>query len=111
LLEHPHLNARNVISALILAGAALTAGCVHAPLNRPLSTAAAASQPPSPSVTRTPGNDVMVALFFSGGGTRAASLSLCAISCSGDIFMKRITSWNMNRTSAKSVVTFSFAIS
>jgi NTE family protein len=69
------LNARNLSLALSLAGFPL-AGCVHAPLNRPLLSAAALGAPQAVPGNQAAGdNDLMVALFFSGGGTRAASLS------------------------------------
>jgi NTE family protein len=54
----------------------LLAGCVHAPLNRPLLTASAAGAPRlAPENKHRGDDDLMIALFFSGGGTRAASLS------------------------------------
>jgi NTE family protein len=54
----------------------LLAGCAHAPLNRPLLSASALAAPqPGPGSQDAGDSDVMVALFFSGGGTRAASLS------------------------------------
>jgi NTE family protein len=76
LRSSPLLHARNLSSAIPLAGLILLAGCAHAPLNRPLLSAPALG--PSPAVAGKPDagdNDLMVALFFSGGGTRAASLS------------------------------------
>jgi NTE family protein len=51
-------------------------GCVHAPLNRPLLRNPAPAAPLTGSGLQDRGdNDLMMALFFSGGGTRAASLS------------------------------------
>jgi NTE family protein len=53
----------------------LLVGCAHAPLNNPLSSASALAAPQPPESQEAGDNDLMVALFFSGGGTRAASLS------------------------------------
>jgi NTE family protein len=54
----------------------LLAGCAHAPLNRPLLSASSLRAPQiDQGVQGKGGDDVMVSLFFSGGGTRAASLS------------------------------------
>lgn len=53
----------------------LLAGCAHAPLNRPLLSNSALAAPQMVSENQVGENDLMVALFFSGGGTRAASLS------------------------------------
>jgi NTE family protein len=54
----------------------LLPGCAHAPLNRPLLSASPlGTLKPEPVDPKKSGDDVMVALFFSGGGTRAASLS------------------------------------
>jgi NTE family protein len=56
---------------LVLLGA-----CAHAPLNRPLLGVSALGAPQPVSGNQDKGDDdLMVALFFSGGGTRAASLS------------------------------------
>ena len=64
-------------SALIaIAGALFNTGCVHAPLNRMLTEEAAPQQigiVPRPA--EPPSDGVAVALFFSGGGTRAAAFS------------------------------------
>jgi len=57
-------------------GAALLSGCVHAPLNEPLLRDRPVAK--VGFVTRGPpvqDDGVMVCLFFSGGGTRAAALS------------------------------------
>jgi NTE family protein len=70
------MNAWNPSSAILLAGLMLLDGCAHAPLNRPLlSNSAPAAPQPAPGNRDTGDNDLMIALFFSGGGTRAASLS------------------------------------
>jgi NTE family protein len=70
------VNLPKLTSAIVLANAVLLGGCVHAPLNRPLlSNSSLAASPPAPESRDTSDNDLMVALFFSGGGTRAASLS------------------------------------
>jgi NTE family protein len=70
------LNARNLSLAVLLVCLALLAGCAHAPLNHPLSSASALPSPDAAKGEQDVGdNDVMVALFFSGGGTRAAALS------------------------------------
>jgi NTE family protein len=69
------MNARNQSSAIFLAGLMLLAGCAHAPLNRPLLSNSALAAPQTVSDHQEGENDLMVALFFSGGGTRAASLS------------------------------------
>jgi NTE family protein len=54
----------------------LLAGCVHAPLNQPLLSNSALAAPQMVSGSQdVGGNDLMVALFFSGGGTRSACLS------------------------------------
>src|SRR5271167_2160462 len=51
-------------------------GCVHAPLNKILVEDAAPKQIRFvPRPTGTPGDDVAIFLFFSGGGTRAAAFS------------------------------------
>jgi NTE family protein len=56
--------------------AALPAGCAHAPRNVPLARFDAAAGYRSQPVPNTPdGTGLMVALFFSGGGTRAAAFS------------------------------------
>jgi NTE family protein len=70
------MNAWNLSSAIPLAGLMLLAGCVHAPLNQPLLSNSALAAP-QPAVGSQDGddNDLMVALFFSGGGTRSACLS------------------------------------
>jgi NTE family protein len=70
------MNARNLSSAIPLAGLMLLASCAHAPLNRPLLSNSTLAAPQSVSGNQDMGdNDLMIALFFSGGGTRAASLS------------------------------------
>ena len=52
------------------------AGCAHAPLNRPLLSVSAPATPQAVAGIQDMGDDdLMVTLFFSGGGTRAASLS------------------------------------
>jgi NTE family protein len=53
----------------------LLAGCAHAPLNRPLLSNSARAAPQTVSADQEGDDDLMIALFFSGGGTRAASLS------------------------------------
>ncbi len=70
------MNVPKLSSVIILVNVVFLGGCVHAPLNRPLlsNSAPAAAQPASGSQD-VGDNDLMVALFFSGGGTRAASLS------------------------------------
>jgi NTE family protein len=75
--SRPILNARNLSSAIPLAGLLLLlAGCAHAPLNRPLLTVSTLAAPqPVLGDQHRGDNDLMIALFFSGGGTRAASLS------------------------------------
>jgi NTE family protein len=70
------MNARNQSSAILLAGLVLLASCAHAPLNRPLLSNSTLAAPQSVLGNQDMGdNDLMIALFFSGGGTRAASLS------------------------------------
>jgi NTE family protein len=70
------LNARNLTSAIFFAGLLLLPGCAHAPLNRPLLSASSLGAPQTQQeVPDKSDNDVLVSLFFSGGGTRAASLS------------------------------------
>jgi NTE family protein len=70
------LNARNLSLAVLLACLVLLAGCAHAPLNRPLSGTSALLSPAAAKGKQDVGDDdVMVALFFSGGGTRAAAFS------------------------------------
>ena len=60
----------------MLVNVVFLAGCVHAPLNQPLLSNSTLAAPQSASGSQDVGdNDLMVALFFSGGGTRAASLS------------------------------------
>lgn len=60
----------------MLVAAMLLGGCVHAPLNQPLARNSAPGPVQPPLGSPNPGdNDLIVALFFSGGGTRAASLS------------------------------------
>jgi NTE family protein len=53
----------------------LLAGCAHAPLNRPLLSNSAPAAPQTVLENQEGEDDLMIALFFSGGGTRAASLS------------------------------------
>jgi NTE family protein len=70
------MNAWNLSSAIPLAGLMLLAGCVHAPLNQPLLSNSALAAPQPAAGSQDGGdNDLMVALFFSGGGTRSACLS------------------------------------
>ena len=58
----------------ILAG--LLAGCAHAPLNVPLARIdPSAGYRPQTAPNRRDGTGLMIALFFSGGGTRAAAFS------------------------------------
>ena len=52
----------------------LLPGCAHAPLNRPLLSASSLGAPKPEPAYHKKSDEVMVALFFSGGGTRAASL-------------------------------------
>lgn len=63
---------------ILVAGLAglLVTGCVHAPLNRILTEEAVSAQIGIVARPSEPANDgVAVALFFSGGGTRAAAFS------------------------------------
>ncbi len=60
---------------LALAGVLLAAGCAHAPLNTPSASAATPSYAYRTHVTHVPQGRPIVALFLSGGGTRAAALS------------------------------------
>ncbi|HXA80692.1 MAG TPA: patatin-like phospholipase family protein, partial [Opitutaceae bacterium] len=70
------MNVPKLSSAIMLVNVVFLAGCVHAPLNQPLLSNSAPAAPQSASGSQDAGdNDLMVALFFSGGGTRAASLS------------------------------------
>ena len=70
------MNARNPSFAVPFACLALLAGCAHAPLNRPLLSESVHSSPQTAKGKQDAGdNEVMVALFFSGGGTRAAAFS------------------------------------
>jgi NTE family protein len=69
------MNARNLSSAIPLAGLMLLASCAHAPLNQPLLSNSTLAAPQMVSENQGGENDLMVALFFSGGGTRAAALS------------------------------------
>jgi NTE family protein len=70
------VNVPKLSSTIVLINVMLLGGCVHAPLNRPLLSNATPTAPRPASESQDPGdNDLMVALFFSGGGTRAASLS------------------------------------
>jgi NTE family protein len=70
------LNARDLTLEALFAWLLLLAGCAHAPLNRPLLSASSLGAPQMEQGIQGKGdNDMMVSLFFSGGGTRAASLS------------------------------------
>lgn len=60
---------------LALAGVLLAAGCAHAPLNAPFASAATPPYAYRAHVTHVPQGRPIVALFLSGGGTRAAALS------------------------------------
>jgi NTE family protein len=63
-------------SSLVVAVASFLLGaCVHAPLNQPLLVRNASSVQRTKLENGGSDGDLMVALFFSGGGTRAASLS------------------------------------
>lgn len=68
--------ARNVVRSSGLLVAVVLAGCVHAPLNQPLSHGDPESGYHCLSrIRQLPQDDVAVMLFFSGGGMRAAALS------------------------------------
>lgn len=69
------MNARILKSVGNVAGLLLLAGCVHAPLNKPLLAVARPTDAADLHPREEPRDDVIIALFFSGGGTRAASLS------------------------------------
>jgi NTE family protein len=65
-----------ILTLALLAVLMLLPGCAHAPLNRPLLSASSlGTLKPEPVDQKRSDDEVMVALFFSGGGTRAASLS------------------------------------
>jgi NTE family protein len=63
------------LSLVVALASLLLEGCVHAPLNQPLTVRATSSMPQTALENRASDDDLIVALFFSGGGSRAASFS------------------------------------
>lgn len=70
----PNLNSPK-LSLVVALASLLLEGCIHAPLNQPLLAKAAPSMSQKTLENLGGEDDLMVALFFSGGGTRAASFS------------------------------------
>lgn len=63
------------VAAGILLATLLAAGCVHAPQNAPLNGAPAHAYRLTPRQPAKERQDLLLAVFFSGGGSRAAALS------------------------------------
>jgi len=67
--------ARLLAAALLGALLLVLPGCSHAPFNEPLGPNAATVPRPLEPLRQAKGKDTSIALFFSGGGTRAAAFS------------------------------------
>lgn len=74
-MANSHLSIRQLVGVLIIPGLLFLTGCVRAPLNVPLEKASLGAGYRYANVSRVDDDGVLVALFFSGGGTRAAAFS------------------------------------